>query len=838
MALFLKSAAGLILLFLLPGYACVRFLCMRARFLQGYSFWSRLFVIILISILIVSWSSLILAECGWFSLGLVVGILLILFIAMLLLARGDLSTVPISRSMKETVAVLLMICIGLAFFAPPHEYIFGNWDPGTYVNTGAHLAREGSITINDQTLRVIPPEDRHLFYYTHLVTQRYEGGMAIADSDEAIVSPHFYHLYTCWIALFHSLGGVRFSLWVNIVFALLAVAAIYATARELAGGRTALLAALLVMFGAAQIWNARFPTAEIVTQFLLWSGFFCLLRYLDEESPVWSWVSGICFAEMMLTRFTAIVVLPFLLIIIVWRNRHAWRRNDLWLVIPLAAGVAHLVAQNATVCRHYFDRQMEVLRSQGISPLLLLVSAVAFLCLLGLILVAGRRWRGRLPLCKRGLATLRSMLPYFLPALFLAGYYLRPLLDASPDARNLRELGWFIYPLAIRGFYFPAGLFLAMGGVILFLKRGMGEKRAAFAALVLPVCIIFLFKKMVFPSYPWAVRRFVPLVYPTLVFFMACALTKIGSRSRIARYAALFIVIILLGCMQIRYVPPVRATDFRGAVDFIESLACRMDESGIYICEGSSMAEPLDCMYGFRMLQLSEQTPEKCRGVERVMLKLINRGEHVYYISRGGWPLSPVVDFIPRFSVPYESDYLEHRVGRFPRWRRKVSYTARVFRVEAIRDGREEGTVSRTIDVGEDCFSLLGGFHAPQRHGGTDSDGWGRWTNGEARMVIPSFGGKNALGLTLMASAGRSRPGGPVTVSIAVGEEDVAVLKIGTEFAEHRCNIPASALPGGEKRAVLSLTSPVWNPADEGIGGYPEELGIYLDFAIIFSAPD
>lgn len=832
MADVVKLIAGLPLLFFLPGALFLRLICARGRRPLPSGFGEWLFLSVLGSVLAATWIGLVLAELAVFSLRAVLAAQALISIGLLLAAPGARWGIPRARA-GELGSIAFFACIGLLLCAPPYEYVFGNWDPSTYINSGARLAHRGSIAYRDPVLAALPPADRSLFYFTHLIDQRYEGGVAIGDHERAIVSPHFYHTYTTWIAIFHSLSGLRFSLWVNVAFGLLALAAFALAARELAGPKTAFLAALFLALSAAEIWAIRFPTAEIIAQLFAFSGIFCLLRYQREGRGPWAILSGVCFAEAFLSVFMAIVILPLVLLVFLWRNWDGRRRSDLFFLVPLAAGLVHLYLQDATVCRPYAERQLEVLRSQGLTPSLIGCSSAAIF--LSLVL-ARMFWKNAATRIRDlfGQSGFQTALCMFLLCLFVFGYWLRPMLDRSADARNLRELGWFMYPLSGGYCYFPLGLCLALAGALLFVREGLDQRRGGFFIIALFASSLFICRKLIFPSYLWAIRRAMPVVFPSLVFFMAYAIGRLGSGSKWRAVAAGAVALALLTSMLCGYTGVVMPTDYAGAIAFLNRLAAPLDRGGIYVCEGSGMAAPLDYVYALDVLQLSDQTPEKCRSVERVMGNLLDGGRRVYYVSRGGWPISRSLDFAPLFDTPLETDHLEYSVGAFPQRRVPVDVTARVFRVEKIGAAPEAGMESRMLDVGEDCFGLLGGFHGltavREKENGKREKRWARWTAGEAELIIPTFGSRSDLMLTIRASAGRERPVDSVPVRLFIDGKKAAEVSVGRSMEERRAVIPAAILPAGAARAVLKIGSPTWEPPIQAGGEGIHDLGICIDW--------
>jgi hypothetical protein len=812
-------------LFFLPGALFLRLVSARRRGPLPRDFREWLFISVLASVLAASWIGLVLAELSAFSMRAVVAALAVLSLALILAARGNAWGIPHAGG-KGLAWAGLFALLAAALYSPPYEYALGNWDPGTYVNTGARLARHGSIAYRDPVLGALPPGDRSLFYFTHLIPQRYEGGMAIGDHDRAIVSPHFYHLYTVWIALFHALGGLRLSLWVNPALGLLALAAFALAVRELAGGRGASLAALFLACSAAEIWCVRFPTAEIAAQLCFWSGLFCLFRALDEDRAGWALLAGVCFAEALLAIFTAALVLPALLIALFFFKS---RRTAAAFLVPLLLGIAHLFIQDMTVCRPYFERQAEVLRSFGLTPLRLAAAGGGFLAFLGALRAVWGR-ASRLAVSR----LFRWALIAALVALSLYAYHFRPHLSGGADARNLRELGWFVYPLSLESWYFPAGLLLALAGMILFIRGGLDGKRGVFFMVAVPVCAFFVTRKLIFPSYLWAVRRYIPLAFPALVFFMTYPLARLAGRGKGGRVAAAGAALVLIACMQFGYTRRVVPTDYAGTVEFLARLAAPLDKGGIYVCEGSGMAAPLDCVYGIEILQLSGQTPEKCRAVEGVMGRWLEAGRRVYYISRGGWPISPALRFIPVQSAPLSTDHLEYRVGAFPKNRIPIEITARVFRVEPLGDSPEGGASRRVIEIGEDAFPLLRGFYGPvmrwEKEGGKPMRRWARWTAGDAALVIPTLGSRGDLAVTLRAAAPAMQRagGGSVPVRVSAEGREIATVAVGSSMGDCRFTVPAAALQPGKTRLSLEIRSPVHRgPPQEFLE--PRDLGICID---------
>ena len=183
----------------------------------------------------------------------------------------------------EDLLAVGIACATLLLTLPPDEHILGGFDPGVYVHTAAAVARSGSLLIDQPDLAALTRRSASCSFASSQGVRAFPGD--VPARPDGRISPQFYHLYPCLMAVAWSVGGLRAALLVNPLLNVAAILALYALASLLLGRRWALAAALLHALAAAQIRQAKFPTAEMVTQFFLLAGAALLAQATLEDDP-------------------------------------------------------------------------------------------------------------------------------------------------------------------------------------------------------------------------------------------------------------------------------------------------------------------------------------------------------------------------------------------------------------------------------------------------------------------------------------------------------------------------------------------------------------------------
>jgi hypothetical protein len=496
------------------------------------------------------WVALVMAEAGIYSLArlaLVWGIV-VLALGILCLFAGRRRVSAASRQAVgrrihrwEAAALgawLLLVCV---LYFRPHQTVLGGADVGVYINLGAHIARTGRILISDPTLaaldpgldaaflRALPPSEGAPYYLLP--------GFYVPGTERGLVVPQFYPLHPVWLAVAHSLGGLQAALLLTPLWAVLGAFAVYMTVRRLWGWKVGLLALAALSLAAMQVWFARYATAEMLTQFLFWTGGWALIGWVDDEEPHWLWstLAGVALGMVFLTRIDMYVLLAVPIVAAIWRWRtHTYRRADALFFGPFILLALHSLLHGALQSGPYtagLFRYIPMVISYWLKPLAVVGAAVigsaAFLAF-----IARRRGFALGPRIRRWpwgwLAALGVI------GLALYGYFLRPSLGQTTsyaywygggqlpnlDHENLLRLGWYLSPL---------GVGLSVIGAAWMLIKEANRRTAFVLGAGVFFSLFYLWRIQANPHQIYAMRRYVPVVLPFFVVAGAYAIHRLST---------------------------------------------------------------------------------------------------------------------------------------------------------------------------------------------------------------------------------------------------------------------------------------------------------------------
>ncbi len=664
------------------------------------------------------------------------------------------------------------------------------------------------------------PEEQKLFSHTRGGLQQKFPGFAVTDPARGIITPRFYHVYPVWIAVFRGLFGPRGGLYVNPVFALLAVVAFYHAGRSLFGCRAGLLAAGLLTASAVQIWYARFSTSEILTQFFVWSGVYLLARYEERGERFFGVAAALALGAALLSAATAIVILPAVLLYFFHRSWAARQRADAWFLVPFGLSLVHLVLQTAVFTREYvyniyhYHYKYAPHRNRMIA---------GFAVGLVVLVIARLGSRRLFPLWTRACRNpyVRGGAAAALAGLIVYGYFLRPhVMPGNNNAANLKELALFLTR--------PA-LWIATAGAVLLFWRGFERRKAFFVMVALAAAVVFLRNKAISPVYPWALRRYVPVILPSFLLLASYAVTELakwkglaGKAAGAAACAVLFVLPVVRG------LPLIKQVDHRGMYGLTSRLAGQMDSDGVYVCDGYWLATPLHFLHGKNTLSVSDKNIPKCREVFRLMERWLEEGREVFYVTHGQRPFVPRLDFVEAGTASYRSSRLQHEKRGRPYRVKELDLEVSVYRLEPIAEETSEERVEHVVDIGENYFGLVRGFDHPKRFGGGIH---GRWTHSVAEVVLPWPGGDRDVALAVMMGGRRPREESLARVSLYIDGTRIAELDVDNEMKQYLFEVPAGASDRKLlRRAVLKVESTTWNPNEYGFSGYSSSSGVLMDW--------
>jgi hypothetical protein len=472
----IAAVLALPLLLYLPGLLVSRALLPASDAL------TRHYERVTLSAMLSGWLALVLASFGVFSLWL--------HLAVLLLGCGGLAWAarrrappPGGGSRRELAAFALLGALALALVLPPFEAVLGARDAGVYANTGAAIARTGSLVqydpliaemgqqaqANDPAVR--GPAEQALTHFLgvqhperFIATRLYTAGFFIHEGDATAgrIVPQHVHMASAWIGLLTSALGFTAGLAAPGLMAVLGAWSVGMLGRRLIGPWVGGLAFLLLALNSVQVWFGRYPTSETTAQFFLFAGLYFFARWqtLDsaERAAVpYAALTGLAFGMAVLTRIDALLLVALLAPFLLYHAlTHRWQATHTALTLGLGAMLLHAALHITFIARAYFfdtafarlqDYAItsylalpfvtplirEVYHTTSRSPLkdpLQLWSELAVLALLLLALLALWRWPQPLFWLEGWLRRWRALLvgALALLVLLLAGYayFVRP----------------------------------------------------------------------------------------------------------------------------------------------------------------------------------------------------------------------------------------------------------------------------------------------------------------------------------------------------------------------------------------------------------------------------
>lgn len=561
----------------LPGRLALRFFDAAAlRLLESQ------FAALSLGLAFLGWSAFLLAELGLFSPPLLALLWLALTLALAVAGRAARPAPPPQRApmplhaILEPLLILLWLPAALWLFLRPHEAILGGADAGVYVSTAAHIAQQGGILVHDTTLAQMAPELQAAVLRPipdAAVTPAYLfPSFNVASAAGGLIIPDFFHYHPTWQAVAYALGdllagtpaAVHAALLMPGLWALLGALAVYLTVyrlvapppsgppaarrRPLIELTFAALALAALTLNAIQVWFARYPVAETLSQYLLWSGLWATGAWLaqDRSQRLWALLAGLSFGLLLITRIDMIFILAIPALIAAWRlARRDLQRAGLWFFLPLALLALHAALHGAFISRPYFYRILGYVQQMlaRFWPILALVALLAVGALLWLLLRrrSGRPlpalWSGKSPRRREAMAALRPLLAFLALALLaLAAYawFLRPVYGPLPsynewydgntivlsDRENLIRLGWYLSPL---------GVWLAVAGAMLMIWRA-NRSNLPLLFVGLFFSLLYLWRIQANPHQIYVMRRYVPAVMPFFITAAAFLLHAIAVR--------------------------------------------------------------------------------------------------------------------------------------------------------------------------------------------------------------------------------------------------------------------------------------------------------------------
>ncbi|MFZ0546352.1 MAG: hypothetical protein WAM60_12985 [Candidatus Promineifilaceae bacterium] len=694
-----------------------------------------IFAVFTLGVLLVGWVAFLLAEVGWFSLPLVGVLWLLMVLGLFFYSRAfykknsnKLHELDESNRMKERdlpnratgflgeqyfrwmeVGVLVVWLLGAGWlFFRPHEFVIGGADAGVYVNLAANIAENGRILIDDPILaeldpalypallRELPPTENASVVAPYYVLP----GFYVTDAAAGEITPQFFHLHPVWQAVAYSLGGVRAALLMTGLWAVGGALALYFLVRQLVGWEAAVLALAMMSVNALQVWFARYPTTEMLTQFLMWAGLWALVLWLqtiktNQESNRLSaflgLLAGLSLGEVFLVRIDMYFLLVVPGVLWLWlRQNGRWRRSYNWFFLPLifltCHSLLHALWQSRPYAYNLFAYGLALIQKNWFIP------AAAVLLGIGVLV-----FFGRLAHLLEGLTAYRR--PIVIAAvigvvvLALYGWFIRPSLGQATvqtdwfgggswprmDHENLVRLGWYLSPV---------GIALAVAGVCLTIWR-VNRQTAVILVVGLLFSLLYLWRIQANPHQIYASRRYVPVTMPFAVFAGTYFIGGVARfewgllRGGYVLAGTAVLALVWLGAAGLAARGFVSQVDYRGLIPQVAALDKQLDPNSILVFNdaaavttGDIIGTPLQFLYGHSVFSLRDPAALDSAAFQTAVAGWQQAGHTVYWVG----DLEPAGLLTDKtFTVTIETEQLEgvydHKPTNIvrPRWVMEIS---------------------------------------------------------------------------------------------------------------------------------------------------------------------
>jgi hypothetical protein len=548
---------------------------------------------------------LVVALCGWASLTLAhlgahsaaaVGTVTLLATAVVV-ALGVLAARHRRLRLRADVRGLLvgLACAGVAVALtfPGFSYGVSDKDPGGYVSHAIEISRSGDYAFVDPLLAAAAEDPTFPVQLTS-PGARFPG-VWVRDASTGLIVPQFYHLWPSLLATAHDVGGRSGMLLavplMGVVSVLVLCAVLRRVGEQLLGRAGGLVAAgaggLLLATNMLQVWQARFPTTEVLAQALYLGVLLGIVVALQTGWRPAAGVAGLLVGVGWLNRADGVLLVLLsagagaaLLATRRWDSRATWFAGGLLVVTPHALRQAYDLALNYSIANKIPSLELLGALVGGCLLAGLVLNRLPFHRLTGLV-------QQRRPQLLLGLLVLAGaagllLLGYLRPRLFgadLFDYNGREI--RSYDEQIMARLTWF--------FSIPGFALMLLGLAVVALRRW----QAAVWVVVLPTLALF-------PLYGytasnstrllWWTRRYVPTVLPGIVILVALGIAFFvvwRFRGKLLTAVPAGLALVGLTGFFLSQSLPLRAHDeWKGSFEISERIAAVAGgEQGIFLWE-------------------------------------------------------------------------------------------------------------------------------------------------------------------------------------------------------------------------------------------------------------
>ena len=623
----------------------------------------------------------LLALAGWFTVPVIVGSFGACAVAAFLVCRGPRR----ERATSWDVVGLALVAGSLALYCRPAEYVLNSRDPGVYTLFADKLARTGALVHHDPLVAAVSA------FHPFVEGKKYPGFYVYGQD---LILPQFFPGPFASLGLGNVVGGLWGSLFVVPVMGALAVGVAFALGGELFGRWAGLVGAALLATSYAQIWWARHPASEVITQLFVLAGLWLAVRFARGASPISGVLAGVLLGGVMFVRvdaFLAAASVPLLFGYDLLTNRNA--RRWFYPGVPLAIFAGLMLLYLNTVGGRYL---YVIYTEHGLKEALALAPFAAGAAAVGAggFLYVRHRWGERIGgyLEVRGRwISLTGALPFAVVVLW--GYFVLPVpWESLPDGS--RDFDAYRTQILVRMTWFttPAVAALGLAGFVSAARR-LDASRTLILGAFLSFGILYAAIPNVSPDLPWATRRFVPVVFPILSLLAGHAAVEVGRwigrtwRREAGIAVGAVLALLALGWTVHASSPIIGFRELEGAIGAFDRIERVMPPAEVVYMEMPDgydvTASTFEYAYGRPVLPY-----DRTRFIREVDdLAATGFLENAVYVTTDGGPAPLIadVDFREVATADLELPRLRTEEKELPTEKETLRLSYRVFRLEEDR---------------------------------------------------------------------------------------------------------------------------------------------------------
>jgi Dolichyl-phosphate-mannose-protein mannosyltransferase len=737
-----------------------------------------------------------------------------------LLYRGDAARPTLTMGLP-----IVLIALAVWRFFPSSEYVIGGKDPGTYMNEGIQIAQRGSLVIRDRVIAGVPDSASELFFRPQpdLGNQGLRFmGFWLLDAREGRVVGQFPHLFPSSIAIGYGLFGLSGARMTVGVWAALGLLAVYFAGARFVGRAAAFAASALLAVHVIQVWFARYPNAEVVMQAMLFAAILAFARAHQDDDRFFGPVAGVLLGLLLFLRYDTLLAIVAILAasVLAWIvDRKPPRAGFL---LPFAAAAVLSWFYLTGPMRGYFWLPRIYLTNL---PLPAVAGAVA--C--GAIVLAMLIWsRGRFA------DQARRIVPAVLAAVVVAlaayAWFLRE------PAGKLADYDAYALKTFTNFFLLWPGLVAALLGFILVVRRDFWRDPAL--VLVVTAFSLFLFYKVkVVPNHFWMDRRFLAVILPgALLFIAAAAVGTFAVRPGPRRWLRVGVGALFLTALGQNYLaasaPLMPHVEYAGAIPALEKIAAKIGDKDLVLVESRDAGSdthvlglPLAYIYARNALVLESAKPDKAK--LHAFIEHVRPGyDRILFIGGGGTDLlsrrigAAAVDD-GRVQI---QEFEASPWNAYPREVRRKDFDYSIYQL-LTGPALQEGFV---LDLGyRDDLNVVR-FHAKEQSDGRTV----RWSRTQSFVAVTGLLGTERTVTFVMHDGGRPKSAPPARLEVFFGEVPLGGIDVQPGFRSYTLPLPPAAVEAAariDEPTQLRLVSSVWSPRQ--ILNLPDDrdLGVMID---------